>query len=106
MTIHTRSQSPSSRPSTQILNFSAYGPNNQDQGIQASYQRTLDDMYIQVMPTGEVLSFAAASPKGEEEQEDGFDGRAPKPRNKLVWANTFKKPMCAYFFNLLSDEEN
>jgi serine/threonine-protein kinase/endoribonuclease IRE1 len=91
LTIHTRPQSPSSRAHTQILNFSAYGPNNQDQAIQATYRRTPDDMYIQSTPDGDVLSFVAASPPNGDETDS--DGRPPRSMSKLAWAHTFSKPM-------------
>ena len=100
MTIHTRPQTSSSKAHTQILNFSAYGPNNQDQAIQATYRRTPDDMYIQSMPSGEVLSFVAAPSDVDVSEGSGSDGRPPKSRSKLVWANTFSKPMYVKTFFL------
>lgn len=93
MTIHTKPQSTTSRPQTQILNFSAYGPNNQDHAIQSTYRRTPDDTYIQSMPSGEVLSFVAASSDTDADDGSGTDGRPPKSRSKLLWANTFSIPM-------------
>ncbi|KAF8635683.1 hypothetical protein AX15_000309 [Amanita polypyramis BW_CC] len=84
ISIHTmpRSRSPS-RPPTQNLSFSVYGPNNQDQFLQVSYRRTKDDAYIQSLPTGEILSFTA-KPKGTVDSH-------------LLWMRKFSNPIVAVF---------
>ncbi|KAL1740415.1 hypothetical protein HDZ31DRAFT_67962 [Schizophyllum fasciatum] len=89
ISIHTR---PIDRRSTisptpiQNLSFSTYGPNNQDMPMQSLYHRTKDDAYIQSLPTGEILSFRAAS-----------SGSPPRSDPPFLWAHAFSQPTVAIF---------
>lgn len=50
-------QQPGARQTVQNLSYSAYGPNNKDNILQASYRKTRDNAYIQNIGTnGEILS--------------------------------------------------
>ncbi|KAF7343463.1 hypothetical protein MVEN_01779100 [Mycena venus] len=84
VTIHTRPSSKHRIP-VQNLSFSTYGPNNQDNVLQASYRSTKDDAYIQSLPNGEIISFKA---RGE-----GSDIEDPS----VLWGYKFKNPIVAIF---------
>jgi serine/threonine-protein kinase/endoribonuclease IRE1 len=86
VSIHT-SPSPGSsiRPPVQNLSFSVYGPNNQDLTLQAAYQRTIDDTYIQSLPDGQVVSVTTRS--GISHVQDRFH-----------WRHKFPEPMYGRFF--------
>jgi serine/threonine-protein kinase/endoribonuclease IRE1 len=64
----------------QNISFSAYGPNNLDATLQSTYHRTLDDVYIQSLPNGIVVSLQAVA-------EDNPD---PSP---FLWHHEFNDPM-------------
>ncbi|EJF56482.1 hypothetical protein DICSQDRAFT_113101 [Dichomitus squalens LYAD-421 SS1] len=81
--IHTRPEGPSGRTHVQRLTFSAYGPNNQDTALQTLYQRTADNIYIQSLPTGKIMSFKTAA----------TDSTAALP----VWSNHFPSPIVTTF---------
>lgn len=79
ISIHTKPPTPSSpRPPVQNLTFSTYGPNNQDHALQSRYRRTPDDIYVQPMPDGGVMTFQAAP---------------SHPDGGLLWGHTFAKTM-------------
>ncbi|KAF8639142.1 hypothetical protein AX17_001632 [Amanita inopinata Kibby_2008] len=88
ISIYTRpyNRSPLPRPPVQNLSFSSYGPNNQDNHLQASYRRTKDDAYIQSLPNGEIISFKA-KPKGDKQATD----------SQLLWMHSFSNPIVAIF---------
>ncbi|KAF7329823.1 hypothetical protein MKEN_00245700 [Mycena kentingensis (nom. inval.)] len=77
--IHTRGQQ---RVPVQTLSFSAYGPITRDNVLQAAYRRTLDDTYIQSLPSGEIISFTA---------------RETARTNSVLWASKFTNPVVAAF---------
>ncbi|KAJ7716548.1 hypothetical protein B0H16DRAFT_1898353 [Mycena metata] len=66
----------------QHLSFSTYGSNNRGDPLQAVYTKTKDDMYIQSLPHGEIISFKA-------HQESSSDS--------VVWASKFSSPVVATF---------
>jgi serine/threonine-protein kinase/endoribonuclease IRE1 len=82
ITIHTRPSNKNRIP-VQNLSFSTYGPNNQDNVLQASYRNTKDDAYIQSLPNGEIISFKA---RGEAKQNSASES--------VVWGHKFANPMC------------
>ncbi|KAL1721557.1 hypothetical protein EV715DRAFT_249010 [Schizophyllum commune] len=89
ISIHTRPidrRSSISPTPIQNLSFSTYGPNNQDMPMQSLYHRTKDDAYIQSLPTGEILSFRAAS-----------SGSPPRSDPPFLWAHAFSQPTVAIF---------
>ncbi|KAI0058346.1 kinase-like protein [Artomyces pyxidatus] len=90
ISIHTRPLSPSARrPPVQNLSFSTYGPNNQDLEQQASYKRAVDDVYVETLPNGEIISFktrASDVPLGSH-----------IPDNTFVWGQRFSNPIVAVF---------
>ncbi len=67
-------------PPVQNLSFSTYGPNNQDNVLQAAYRRPRDDAYIQGLPNGNIISFKAT----------GSDSQASTPP---LWIQRFTSPM-------------
>ncbi|KAJ7594156.1 other/IRE protein kinase [Mycena floridula] len=71
----------------QKLQFSTYGPNNQDSILQASYRRPGDDSYIQSLPNGNVISFKAVP-----RDKDG-----PLGESSLLWGRQFDSPIIAVF---------
>ncbi|KAF7329834.1 hypothetical protein MKEN_00246800 [Mycena kentingensis (nom. inval.)] len=77
--IHTRGKQ---RMPVQNLSFSTYGPNNQDNLLQAAYRSTKDDAYIQSLPSGEIISFTA---------------RETAKTNSVLWASKFANPIVAIF---------
>ncbi|KAJ7704317.1 hypothetical protein B0H17DRAFT_8100 [Mycena rosella] len=87
ITIHTRPSGKHRTPvQVQNLSFSTYGPNNQDNVLQASYRNTKDDAYIQSLPNGEIISFKA---RGEAKQHSGSDS--------VLWVYKFSNPIVAIF---------
>ncbi|KAJ6481661.1 hypothetical protein C8R45DRAFT_1215506 [Mycena sanguinolenta] len=80
ITIHTRPSSKHRIP-VQNLSFSTYGPDNQDNILQAAYRTTKDDAYIQNLPNGEIISFRA-----------GAEDSAPP-----LWGYKFNSPMFVLF---------
>ncbi|KAI0052372.1 kinase-like protein [Auriscalpium vulgare] len=90
ISIHTRPLSPSSRRlPVQNLSFSTYGPNNQDADMQASYRRTVDDVYVESLPNGEIISFKTRT--------GDIPLTATIPDNTFVWAQQFSNPIVAVF---------
>ncbi|KAJ7130190.1 hypothetical protein C8R44DRAFT_699316 [Mycena epipterygia] len=85
ITIHTRPSNKHRIP-VQNLSFSTYGPNNQDNVLQASYRNTKDDAYIQSLPNGEIISFKA---RGEAQLNSASDS--------VLWAYKFNNPIVAIF---------
>ncbi|KAI0269552.1 hypothetical protein BGY98DRAFT_1014131 [Russula aff. rugulosa BPL654] len=83
---------PPSRPSRPIpiqhLSFSTYGPNNQDLQRQAAYHRSVDQLYLEPLPNGEVISFKV---------QDDIDPTASVPENKALWGQRFLNPIVAVF---------
>ncbi|TFK31956.1 hypothetical protein BDQ12DRAFT_744289 [Crucibulum laeve] len=88
ISIHTRPHNRSGLPPppVQNLSFSTYGPNNQDNVLQAAYRRTRDDAYIQSLPNGEILSFKARK-----------EGDTTGGNSHLLWYNKFNTPIVAIF---------
>ncbi|CAK5268517.1 unnamed protein product [Mycena citricolor] len=84
ITIHTRTSSKQKVP-VQNLSFSTYGPNNQDNLLQATYHRTPDNSYIQSLPNGEIISFRART----ESQQYVSDS--------MMWGHRFSQPIVAIF---------
>ncbi|KAF7319450.1 hypothetical protein HMN09_00283500 [Mycena chlorophos] len=58
------------------LAFSIYGPSNRDSTFQAAYTKTGDDVYVQGLPSGEIMAFKAGA---------------------LRWAAKLASPMIAAF---------
>ncbi|KAJ6481659.1 hypothetical protein C8R45DRAFT_905022 [Mycena sanguinolenta] len=83
ITIHTR-PSGKHRIPVQNLSFSTYGPNNQDNILQAAYKNTKDDAYIQSLPNGEIISFKAR-------------GESSVSEDPLLWGFKFSNPIVAIF---------
>ncbi|KAF9000543.1 hypothetical protein BDZ89DRAFT_695635 [Hymenopellis radicata] len=71
-------------PPVQNLSFSTYGPNNQDNVLQAAYRRPRDDAYIQGLPNGNIISFKAT----------GSESQASAPP---LWIQRFTSPIVAVF---------
>ncbi|KAJ7177973.1 hypothetical protein C8R46DRAFT_942898 [Mycena filopes] len=90
ITIHTRPSNRHQIP-VQNLSFSTYGPNNQDNVMQAAYKHTKDDAYIQSLPNGEIISFKA-------KQNSGSDS--------VLWASKFTNPIVAIFDVLRSPTQH
>ncbi|KAJ7704318.1 hypothetical protein B0H17DRAFT_1193566 [Mycena rosella] len=87
ITIHTRPSGKHRTPlEVQDLSFSTYGPNNQDNVLQASYRNTKDAAYIQSLPNGEIISFKA---RGEAKRHSGSDS--------VLWVYKFSNPIVAIF---------
>ncbi|KAF9467138.1 hypothetical protein BDZ94DRAFT_1287849 [Collybia nuda] len=82
----SRKNSALQRAPIQNLSFSAYGPNNRDNYLQASYKRTKDDRYIQSLPSGDILSFKGSS------NEKRLSGDS-----HLLWMQHFTNPIVAIF---------
>ncbi|KAF7319470.1 hypothetical protein HMN09_00285600 [Mycena chlorophos] len=78
ISIHTRPSSRRRMPA-QNLSFSTYGPNNQDNLLQAAYRNTKDDAYVQSLPSGEIMSFKAHE------------------KSSLLWAAKVSNPVVAIF---------
>lgn len=57
----------------------------QDNAVQAAYQRTPDNIYIESLPNGQIMSFKAR------------DGNSAEPymrrEPQILWALTFDSPM-------------
>ncbi|KAF8062248.1 other/IRE protein kinase [Lyophyllum atratum] len=75
------------KPPVQNLSFSAYGPNNKDNHLQGMYRRTKDDVYVQSLPNGEIMSFKARP------RRDSLD----KGESQLLWGQPFSSPIVAIF---------
>nr|GAT45862.1 predicted protein [Mycena chlorophos] len=60
----------------QNLAFSTYGPHNENSQLQAAYTKTGDDVYVQGLPSGEIMTFKAGA---------------------LRWASKLTSPMIAAF---------
>ncbi|KAJ6612782.1 hypothetical protein B0H10DRAFT_2051023 [Mycena sp. CBHHK59/15] len=86
ISIHTKPSNHNRLP-VQNLAFSTYGPNNQDNLLQASYRNTKDDAYIQSLPNGEIMSFKA---RGETKQNSASE-------SSVLWAYKFNNPIVAVF---------
>ncbi|KAI6041523.1 hypothetical protein EDC04DRAFT_3139667 [Pisolithus marmoratus] len=90
VSIYTRPTSPSGRkPPVQNLSFSAYGPNNQDNDMQAKYRRTSDNTYIHSLPNGNIFSFKAT----ESDSNDPY--HLPQPQ--ILWVLSLDSPIVAVF---------
>ncbi|KAH7882970.1 hypothetical protein F5I97DRAFT_1900991 [Phlebopus sp. FC_14] len=97
VSIYTRSNSPSGRrPPVQNLSFSAYGPNQQDNDMQAAYRRTADNTYIESLPNGKILSFKARD-------LDSVDSHV-RQESQILWALSFDSPIVAVFDVLTSTQ--
>ncbi|KAI0299431.1 hypothetical protein B0F90DRAFT_1728628 [Multifurca ochricompacta] len=90
VSISTRPSSSSSRPPlVHHLSFSTYGPNNQDLEWQATYHQSADDLYIEPLPNGDILSFKARR---------GIDpATSPPEENQFLWGHRFSNPIVAVF---------
>lgn len=64
------------------LSFSSYGPNMQDNTVQGSYRRTPDNIYIESLPNGQIMSFKASD-------SDSY----MRPDSQILWALTFDSPV-------------
>ncbi|KAF7319457.1 hypothetical protein HMN09_00284300 [Mycena chlorophos] len=45
----------------QNLGFSTYGPHNENSQLQAAYTKTGDDVYVQGLPSGEIMAFKSGA---------------------------------------------
>ncbi|TDL19468.1 hypothetical protein BD410DRAFT_830281 [Rickenella mellea] len=88
VSIHTRS-SVSGKVTVRNISSSRYGANDQDYELQSRYIRTLDNVYIQALPGGEISSFRA----GERPLKDVTGS----PDWQLLWGNSFQNPIVAVF---------
>ncbi|KAJ6511331.1 hypothetical protein C8R47DRAFT_1094698 [Mycena vitilis] len=86
ISIHTRPLN--AHHPVQNLSFSAYGPDIGDNLLQAGYTNTKDDVYIQSLPNGEIISFKASP--GEPNKQDS----ASSP---VLWTYKFKNPVVAIY---------
>src|ERR1700722_12978100 len=84
VSIHSRRGSSLLRAPIQNLSFSAYGPNNLDKALQSTYRRTLDNIYIQPLPNGNVIPLRARNPASS------------KTDSHPAWGHTFSSPMCVH----------
>lgn len=82
------SSSSSQPPPVQHLSFSRYGPNNQDLEWQAAYHRSVDDLYVESLPNGEVISFKSSG---------DIDPTTSLRENQPVWGQKFSNPIVAIF---------
>ncbi|KAH7928380.1 hypothetical protein BV22DRAFT_1059205 [Leucogyrophana mollusca] len=90
ISIYTRSATSSGRkPPIQNLSFSTYGPNNQDNSLQAAYRRTADNTYIESLPNGQIMSFRARDPQST--------GSYPRRDYPAEWGTAFDSPVVAVF---------
>ncbi|KAF8065171.1 hypothetical protein FPV67DRAFT_172192 [Lyophyllum atratum] len=94
VSVYAGSYDPGSEPPVQNLSFSAYGFIDRDQRPQAAYRQTKDDVYIQSLPSGEILSFKARSGGETAGQRD----------SQLLWRCTFNAPIVTIFDVLTSQE--
>ncbi|KAF8556576.1 kinase-like protein [Imleria badia] len=95
--IYTRSASGRRLP-IHNLSFSSYGPNMQDNAVQAAYRRTPDNTYIESLPNGQIMSFKARD----------SDSAEPYMRreSQILWALTFDSPIVAVFDVLSSSRRS
>ncbi|KAH9854607.1 hypothetical protein C2E23DRAFT_867214 [Lenzites betulinus] len=97
ISIHTRPSGGSGgRPHVQKLSFSTYGPNKQDHGLQSIYHRTADNVYIQSLPTGKIISFKTAGPENAGSSSNAHP----------MWYQTFSNPIVATFDVLRSPKRS
>ncbi|OJA17607.1 hypothetical protein AZE42_01208 [Rhizopogon vesiculosus] len=97
ISIFTRSNNPNGRKAPiQTLSFSIYGPNNQDNVLQATYRKTQDSTYIDSLPSGAVVSLKA-------HEDDSADPYSLK-KAQLMWTNQFDSPIVAVFDILSSSQ--
>ncbi|KAH7915940.1 hypothetical protein BJ138DRAFT_1140792 [Hygrophoropsis aurantiaca] len=90
ISIYTRSTASSGRKAPiQNLSFSTYGPNNQDNLLQAAYRRTADNMYIESLPNGQIMSFKSRDP----ESPDSYH----RKDSSAEWGTAFDSPVVAVF---------
>lgn len=86
ISIFTRSNTPNGRKAPiQNLSFSTYGPNNQDNVLQATYRKTQDSTYIDSLPSGRIVSLKAH----ENDPEDPYSLQ----KAHLMWTTQFDSPM-------------
>ncbi|KAJ8585343.1 hypothetical protein M405DRAFT_936065, partial [Rhizopogon salebrosus TDB-379] len=99
ISIFTRSNTPNGRKAPiQNLSFSTYGPNNQDNVMQATYRKTQDSAYIDSLPTGTVVSLKA-------HENDSADPYSLQKAH-LMWTNHFDSPIVAVFDVLSSSQRS
>ncbi|KAG1873028.1 hypothetical protein DFJ58DRAFT_722200 [Suillus subalutaceus] len=88
ISIFTRSNTPNGRKvPIQNLSFSTYGPNNQDNVLQAAYRKTQDSTYIDSLPTGTIVSLKA--------HENDSAGPYSLQKAQFMWTNHFDSPIVA-----------
>lgn len=98
ISIFTRSNIPNGRKvPIQNLSFSIYGPNNQDNVLQAAYRKTQDSTYIDSLPTGTIVSLKA--------QENDSAGPYSLQKAQFMWTNHFDSPIVAVFDILSSAQK-
>ncbi|KAG2159369.1 uncharacterized protein EDB93DRAFT_1245174 [Suillus bovinus] len=98
ISIFTRSNSPNGRKvPIQNLSFSIYGPNNQDNVLQAAYRKTQDSTYIDSLPTGTIVSLKA--------HENDSAGPYSLQKAQFMWTNHFDSPIVAVFDVLSSAQK-
>lgn len=62
----------------------------QDNAVQAAYRRTPDNIYIESLPNGQIMSFKAPD-------NDSIDPYMRR-ETQILWALTFDSPMYAIRF--------
>ncbi|KDQ56896.1 hypothetical protein JAAARDRAFT_59114 [Jaapia argillacea MUCL 33604] len=109
ISIYTRplsgsSSSFSKSTNIQNLSFSTYGPNNQDNVLQSTYHRTPDDLYLQSLPDGKVISFNIRDSDGQQNYTPGHARGKDKGKkeSESVWGCAFDSPIVAIFDVLTS----
>ncbi|KAH0831148.1 hypothetical protein J3R83DRAFT_13720 [Lanmaoa asiatica] len=95
--IYTRSPSGRRLP-VHNLSFSSYGPNMQDNAAQSAYRRTPDNIYIESLPNGQIMSFKAR----DSNSMDPYMRR----ESQILWALTFDSPIVAVFDVLSSSSRS
>ncbi|KAG1737524.1 uncharacterized protein EDB91DRAFT_1055143 [Suillus paluster] len=90
ISIFTRSNTPNGRKvPIQNLSFSTYGPNNQDNVMQAAYRKTQDSTYIDSLPSGTIVSL-------KPHENDSADPYSLQ-KAQFMWTNHFDSPIVAVF---------
>ncbi|KAG2126579.1 hypothetical protein DEU56DRAFT_915970 [Suillus clintonianus] len=98
LSIFTRSNTPNGRKvPIQNLSFSTYGPNNQDNVLQAAYRKTQDSTYIDSLPSGTIVSLKA--------HENDSTGPYSLQKAQFMWTNHFDSPIVAVFDVLSSAQK-
>ncbi|KAG1752201.1 hypothetical protein EDB19DRAFT_1672479, partial [Suillus lakei] len=98
ISIFTRSNTPNGRKvPIQNLSFSTYGPNNQDNVLQAAYRKTQDSTYIDSLPSGTIVSLKA--------HESDSAGPYSLQKAQFMWTNYFDSPIVAVFDVLSSAQK-